>query len=73
MDYEGGMGFNRLTTSLKSLLHTRVHRQQRVLRSPIELLDVVPSEGVYFGCDGGGRAAAGKVKSSMSICGKGSG
>lgn len=40
------------------LLEAGVHGQQRLLRSPVEFLDVVPAEGVDHGGDGGCGATA---------------
>ena len=47
---------------LHSLLNGRIHRQQRLLGSPIELLDVVTTKGVDHSRDTGRLPSAGIVK-----------
>ncbi len=54
-----------------SLLEGRVDREEGLLGSPVELLDVVSTEGVDHRGDGGGLATAGVVEVEHSLDGTG--
>jgi hypothetical protein len=50
-----------------SLLQAGVNGEKSLFRSPVELLDVVATEGVNHGGNGGGLTAAGVVKVQHSL------